>query len=61
VTEPEREIHLPLGLPLGRFQEREEWCDMCLTPPPFLVAALDVLLNDKVALQDIQIWGLAVA
>ena len=26
-----------------------------------LVAALDILLNDKVALQDIQIWGLTVA
>src|SRR5215217_4629504 len=34
---------------------------MCLTPPPCLVAALDVLLNDKVALQDAQVWGLAVA
>jgi hypothetical protein len=52
---------LPLGLPLGHFQERKEWPQMCLTPPPCLGAALDVLLNDKVALQDIQVWGLAVA
>jgi hypothetical protein len=52
---------LPLGLPLGRFLEREQWPRMCLTPPPFPVAALDVLLDDKVALQDIQVWGLAVA
>jgi hypothetical protein len=33
---------------------------MYLTPP-CLVAALDFLLNDKVALQDIQVWGLAIA
>lgn len=34
---------------------------MCLTPPLCVIAALDVLLDDEVALQDIQVWGLAVA
>lgn len=53
---------LPLGLLLGRFQEREEWPHICLTPPPRLVAALDVLLNDEAfALHNIQVWDLAVA
>jgi hypothetical protein len=49
-------------LPLRRLQEDQERPpQMRLTPPPCLVAALDVLLNDKVALQDIQVWGLPVA
>jgi hypothetical protein len=40
----------------------EEWPQMYLTPPPFLVAALDVLLNDEAfALNDVQVRGLAVA
>jgi hypothetical protein len=34
---------------------------MYLTPP-FLVAALDILLNDEAfALNDIQVWALAIA
>jgi len=49
---------LPLCLPLGRFQERERHIRLT---PPCPVGALDVLLNYKVALQDIQVWGLAVA
>jgi hypothetical protein len=56
-----RAMALPLILPPGRFREREQWLRMCLIPPPCPVAALDVLLDDKVALQDIQVRGLPVA
>ena len=45
-------------LPLGRFKERERHIRLT---PPCSVDALDTLLNHKVALQDIQVWGLAVA
>ena len=45
---------LPRSLPLGCFQERQGWRRIRIISP-FLVAALDILLNDKVALQDIQI------
>ena len=50
---------LPLGLPLGRFREREQRPRVCLTPPCPL-AALDVLLDDEVALHHFQVRGLAV-
>ena len=50
---------LPRSLPLG-FQERQGWRRIRIISP-FLVAALDILLNDKVALQDIQIRSLTVA
>ena len=51
---------LPLGFPLGRFRERQGQRRIRITPP-FLVAALDVFLNDEVALQDLQVRVLAVA
>jgi hypothetical protein len=47
-------------LPLGRFQERLGQRRIRITPP-LLVAALDVFLNDEVALHDLQVRVLAVA